>query len=338
MRVLIADDDPVSRHRLQRRLAEWGYEPVVVTDGDRAWEALEAPDPPELAVLDWMMPGLDGLEICRRLRRDERSSYTYVILLTGKSAKADLLAGLEAGADDYLTKPFDLQELAVRMRIGKRIVSMQHELRLRATRDPLTGALNRGAVCDVLGAALRRAAETREPISTLLIDIDHFKHINDEHGHPAGDEVLREVVRRLGKELRAGDRIGRYGGEEFVVVLPGCDAGAALTVAERLRCAMAGERFAWASGSLAVTASFGVSTWNEGDSLESLLTRADQGLYEAKRSGRNRVALRAADHGPRSAGARRSGSFVVTLSSRPRMAMPAPPSRPPASQAGSTVG
>ena len=280
-----------SRRRLEKRLTEWGYEAVAVDDGERAWEVLQGDDAPTLAVLDWMMPGLDGPEICKRLRTGDRAAYTYVVLLTGKSAREDVIRGLEAGADDYVTKPFDAQELAVRLRIGKRIIAMQNELRFRATHDPLTGAFNRGAVLEMLSAEVSRSHRTGTPLSTLLLDVDHFKRVNDEHGHPAGDAVLREVVRRLGRSVRPYDRVGRYGGEEFFVLLPGCDPTMAAETAERLRQAIATQAFALPSRPLGVTASFGVTTCERSDTPEAMILRSDQALYEAKRTGRNRVVV-----------------------------------------------
>ncbi len=290
MKVLVADDDAISRRRLEKRLTEWGYEAVAVDDGEHAWSLLQGEEAPTLAILDWMMPGLDGPEICSRLRTRKDGEYTYVILLTGKSAKEDVIRGLEAGADDYVTKPFDAQELAVRLRIGKRILAMQHELRERATRDPLTGALNRGAVLEALRLELSRARRPGGSVSVLLLDVDHFKRINDEHGHPAGDEVLREIVRRLTASLRPHDSIGRYGGEEFLVVLPGSDAAGAAATAERLRDVIASHPVVVPACTLPVTVSFGLATCAEEDSLETVISHADEALYAAKRDGRNRVA------------------------------------------------
>jgi diguanylate cyclase (GGDEF)-like protein len=291
MRVLVAEDDPISRRRLEKRLAEWGYEVVTVDDGGQAWSVLQDSQPPPLAVLDWMMPILDGPEICRRLRRSEAPSYTYVLLLTGKNAKEDVIEGLEAGADDYVTKPFDVQELEVRLRIGRRIIAMQAELQLRATRDPLTMAWNRGATIDMLTRETSRATHTGAPISVVLSDVDHFKRVNDEYGHLAGDEVLQETVRRMSDSMRPYDMVGRYGGEEFLMILPGCDETGAATVAERLRAGVAGGAFTALGREIPVTSSFGVAELAAGETVHGLLLRADEALYAAKRAGRNRVVV-----------------------------------------------
>jgi len=289
VRVLVAEDDAISRLRLQKRLADWGYEVTAVDDGERAWAALQVDDPPQLAILDWMMPKLDGPEICRRLRSLDTAQYTYVILLTGKNSKEDIVSGLEAGADDYVTKPFDAQELEVRLRIGRRIIAMQQELRFRATRDPLTGALNRGAAVDMLRRELARSERSKEAVSVILADVDHFKRINDAHGHLGGDDVLRETVHRMSGSVRTYDVVGRYGGEEFLIVLPNCEEVIAAAVAERLRRSMASAPFVAAGGSIAVSASFGVACHRAGETIEKLIGRADAALYGAKAQGRNCV-------------------------------------------------
>jgi len=289
--VLVAEDDVISRRRLEKRLAEWGYDVVAVEDGKQAWEVLQGNDPPPLALLDWMMPKLDGPEICTRLRQNAHAPYTYVILVTGKSAVEDIVAGLEAGADDYVAKPFNAQELEVRLRIGRRIVAMQAELQVRATRDPLTGAWNRRASTDALTRELERARRTRGSVAAILADIDHFKLVNDENGHLAGDEVLSEFVRRLTATARPYDTVGRYGGEEFLVVLADCDEAMATGVAERMRANIDGTPFSAAGRSLTVSASFGVAAAQLGETLDGLLARVDEALYNAKNQGRNRVVI-----------------------------------------------
>ena len=235
MRILIADDDEVSRCKLEALLSKWGYEVISVEDGTSAWEALQQENAPRLTILDWMMPGMDGSEICRQLRQSRKGAYVYVLLLTSKVGKEDIVAGMEAGADDYLGKPFDAQELKVRLRAGKRIVDLEEALRVQATHDALTGAWNHGAIIDMLEQELARAE--REGISTgaVLVDLDHFKRVNDTYGHLTGDAVLREAAQRMTRELRRSDVLGRYGGEEFLVVLPGCEEPDALGLAERLR-------------------------------------------------------------------------------------------------------
>jgi two-component system cell cycle response regulator len=291
MRVLVAEDDPISRRRMEKRLGEWGYETVLARDGDEAWAILSSPDAPQLAILDWMMPGLDGPEICRRIRSESRDDYVYVVLLTTKSLREDLLLGLEAGADDYLTKPFDAQELNARLRIGRRIVDLQLELRHRATRDPLTGAWNRAAALTTLEREVARASRTASDLAVLLADIDHFKKINDLFGHLAGDQALCETVRRIQAVVRPYDVLGRYGGEEFLLVLPECAADHALAVAERVRAEMVREPVQIEGRRIDVTCSLGVATTNGETTPERLIGRADTALYRAKNGGRNRVEL-----------------------------------------------
>src|SRR6202142_739653 len=208
MRILIADDSIVSRHLLDATLRKWGYEVVVACDGVEAWEALQGENSPRIAILDWGMPGLTGPEVCKRVRehsRDSEGAYTYLLLLSSKSQREDLIEGLESGADDYLTKPFDQHELQVRLRPGLRIIQLQHELitareelRDQATKDFLTRIWNRSSILDIFQRELVRGARDKRPVGGVLADLDHFKAVNDTYGHFAGDAVLREFVRRLG--------------------------------------------------------------------------------------------------------------------------------------------
>lgn len=297
-RVLIADDDDISRKRLQSVLKKRGYDVVAAVDGQEAWNLLDADDAPRLAILDWMMPHLDGAEICRRLRAQKREPYTYVMLLTGKDAKEDLIAGLEAGADDYLAKPFYTQELEVRLRAGRRIVELQRELiaareamRFQAMHDRLTGVCNRGAMDEVLAREIARARRSGSPIAVAMVDLDFFKKVNDTHGHAAGDAVLKAAAARFCASLRAYDVLGRFGGEEFLAVFPGCAVESAVTVAERLRAALAATPVEIEGGAIACTCSVGVCAGALPHELDAdaLLAAADKALYEAKRAGRNRV-------------------------------------------------
>ncbi|MCA9669641.1 MAG: diguanylate cyclase [Myxococcales bacterium] len=316
-RVLVADDDPVTRTLVAGVLRRWGFDVTACADGDSAWQELSKEDAPDLAVLDWVMPGIQGPELCELLRR--RARYTYVILLTGRTSQEDVLAGMRAGADDYLRKPVDLATLEVRMRAGLRIVRLQARLlemqdRLvdLASHDALTGVLNRRAGIAALSRELNRARRDGRDLALLMCDIDHFKCINDAHGHLAGDDVLREVCGRMGAELRNYDNVGRYGGEEFIVVLPGCGVADALAVAERLRAAIAAPAINTQAGPVPVTASFGVAAASGADgadrarSAHALIARADAALYVAKEQGRDRVVgpvTRAAPCGcPQSAG------------------------------------
>ncbi len=300
MRILIADDSIVSRRLLDATLRRWGYEVVIACDGNEAWAILQSPDAPRIAILDWVMPGITGPEVCRRVRANtkDKDIYTYLLLLTSKSQREDLIEGMESGADDYLTKPFDQHELQVRLRPGTRIVNLQEELisareelRDQATKDFLTRIWNRSSILDILDHELDRGHREKQPLGIILADLDHFKSVNDSYGHFGGDAVLREFVRRMSGSMRPYDAMGRYGGEEFLIVLPGCDEAATRKQAERMRAAMADESMAFNEESRIITCSFGAtSAVSHMDvSAESLIRLADDALYGAKRQGRNRV-------------------------------------------------
>jgi diguanylate cyclase (GGDEF)-like protein len=299
MRVLIAEDSTIYRTLITRYLHEWGFEAIVATDGTEAWQTLQQPACPTLAMLDWVLPGIDGIELCRRIRQKDLSShYVYVILLTAKQGRENLLKGMEAGADDYLVKPFDELELKARLLVGKRIVNLQNDLvlaresmRHAATHDALTGLLNRAEVLRLLECELARAKREGKPVAVVMADIDHFKDVNDTHGHPFGDQVLTEVARRLKSNLRIYDGVGRLGGEEFLLILPSCDLTAAMLRANQLRLCVVNNAVATLGRTRTVTLSIGVAIAEPGSELkiEALLAKADAGLYEAKRQGRNRV-------------------------------------------------
>jgi diguanylate cyclase (GGDEF)-like protein len=305
MKILVADDDAVSRRMMQKILESSGYEVVTAADGDAAILELSKVDPPRLALIDWMMPGLDGIALCRYIRRQHDRLYTYIILLTSKESSEDLVAGLEAGADDYLIKPCNAAELRARLQTGRRIrqledrlVEAHEEMRLKATHDSLTSLLNRGAIMSLLKNELQRGLRSQQPVSIMLCDIDYFKQINDTYGHSAGDTVLREIASRLAGSIRSYDAIGlytdavgRYGGEEFLMVLSGCDANQVQKKAESIRQAIAVQVFEIDGSKLWVTISMGLTTidhWDQTSSIESLLDRADAALYRAKSEGRNR--------------------------------------------------
>ncbi len=296
MRVLIADDNAMSRLTLRSQLKKWGYEVVEASDGDAAWAILSMPDSPRLAILDWMMPGLDGIELCRRVRAQELEPYLYVILLTGRESKDDVVAGLAAGADDYVTKPFDAQELRVRVRAGERICTLHGELvtarerlRYEATHDHLTGTWNRAAILDALERERGRALRTGAPLAIAMFDFDHFKRINDDYGHLAGDAVLREGVARISSVLRTRDLLGRYGGEEFLAVLPGVDAEGATAVCDLARAAVAAGPVTSCEHQIQASVSVGVAVWVGVRDPTELIDRADAALFRAKHGGRNRV-------------------------------------------------
>ena len=264
---------------------------VLAKNGQEALDMLEREDAPNLVILDWLMPDIDGIEICRRVRGWGNGRYTYIIMLTAKTAKEDFVAGLDAGMDDYLSKPFHPDELRARVRVGERMLALQDQLRIQATRDHLTGVLNRGTVIEIAQLELAQAARKGESAALILADIDSFKQVNDTHGHLAGDALLRETAKRLEGRLRAYDVLGRYGGEEFLVLLPGCDAATAGKVAEDLRAAVASSPIPTDTGEVSITMSFGFVAVQPDASTrwEDLVRAADTALYRAKREGRNRV-------------------------------------------------
>lgn len=299
-RVLIAEDDPVSCHLLKSFLQKWDYDVVVVTDGTAALRILEGEDTPRLAVLDWMMPGMEGPQICKRVRERKNRPYVYVLLLTARSEKQDLLQGLQLGADDYLTKPFDSDELRARLLVGERILSLQddlisarEQLLFRATHDLLTGIFNRGSVMDALRSELSRHGREGRPFGVILVDIDHFKNVNDTYGHLCGDEVLQTVARRMKECVRPYDTVGRYGGEEFLIIAAAADAAGTMALAERIRAVVGSKPVATQAGDVPVTVSLGVAITSgaPGVDPQALLRRADEALYRAKDQGRNRSEL-----------------------------------------------
>lgn len=312
MRILVADDDPVNRRLIASTLERHGHSVVTVSDGAEAITALLDPEGPRVAILDWMMPGVDGLSVCHEVRKSS-TSYTYLILLSARDSTESAVTGLDAGADDYLAKPVDSAELLARIRSGARILDLQagllaanaelhaahaelltaqEALETEATRDHLTGLWNRRMVSDQLARELNRAQHERRPLCVAMIDLDGFKQINDRFGHAGGDAVLRETATALRAQLREYDFIGRYGGDEFVCVLPGCDAPAGRAIAERLRAVVAAEHFKWGDHTVPVTLSIGVaSTGSAGLDAAALVHSADEALYRAKARGRNRVEL-----------------------------------------------
>jgi len=293
MGILIAEDDAVSRRMLEATLKKWGYDVVVAEDGDKAWEVLQREDAPRLAILDWVMPGLHGPQICRAVRSLGDQRYVYLLLLTAKSEKEDLVKGLEAGADDFLTKPFDAEELRARLRAGIRILDLQETLRVQATHDSLTGLWNRGATLDLLRRELSRGERQGTPVTVIMADIDHFKQVNDMYGHLTGDMVLREVAHRLSSAVRGYDVTGRFGGEEFLIVFPGCAVASAAAQAERLRACINREPVDTPEGPIPVTLSLGVAASEPVTEVDPdlLLRAADTALYRAKSRGRNCVEL-----------------------------------------------
>ncbi|NVN93185.1 MAG: diguanylate cyclase [Desulfuromonadales bacterium] len=296
MRILIAEDDLTSRTILSAVVKKWGYVPVAVTDGEAAWEAMQKEDAPQLALLDWNMPGLNGLEVCGKLREIDTADPPYIIFLTSRSEKDSVVEGLEAGANDYVIKPHDNAELLARVRVGQRMLEMQaamnaakKSLTHEAMHDPLTRILNRRAILDFLQKELSRAMRHGSLLSIGMIDLDYFKRVNDRYGHQTGDDVLCGLVRTIQENLRDYDLVGRYGGEEFLVVAPCSSGGEDDELYERLRAGIAGQGIATRSGVVSITVSIGVVGTTGSRSMDDLLADADSALYRAKKSGRNCV-------------------------------------------------
>lgn len=296
MRILIAEDDVTSRNILSAILKKWGFEPVATEDGDAAWAALQQADPPRLLLLDRNMPGLEGVEICRRLRAAESSDPPYIILLTAHGEKSDVVQGLEAGANDYVAKPYDNEELLARLRVGQRMLELQARLREasdtlahQATHDPLTGLLNRRAILERFTQELSRAKRESGSLSVGMFDVDHFKNVNDTHGHQVGDEALIGFAACIQRNLRDYDCVGRYGGEEFLVLMASPSGRVEEGRYEQLREAVERTAIATKSGNLSVTVSIGVARGTGESTVDTLLTAADAALYQAKAAGRNRA-------------------------------------------------
>jgi two-component system, cell cycle response regulator len=248
MKILIADDDALSRKLLEKTLQRTWYEVTSADNGRRALEELNKEDPPRLALLDWIMPEKNGIELCQLIRLRKDQPYTYVILLSSKETKQDIVQGLESGADDYLTKPFDVDELKARLRAGERILHLEdylvearESMRFQATYDLLTSLWNRGVIMELIASEISRSRREGICMAVMMCDIDHFKSVNDQYGHAAGDDVLREISRRLQIFVRSYDMVGRYGGEEFLVVLKKCEPSVAAARAENLRSIIAGK-------------------------------------------------------------------------------------------------
>ncbi len=296
MRILIADDDHLARRVLRAALVSMGHEIIEAEDGAGAITALSGPQAPSFAILDWMMPEVDGLEVCRTIRQQE-GRYIYTILLTARDGPEAMVEGLDAGADDFLAKPFNLNELRARLRAGERVVALQDDLlrsqeafKYEAEHDRLTGLWNRGRILDELARELRRRRREHGSLAIVLADVDHFKRINDSHGHIIGDTVLSNIAQRILGTLRASDAVGRYGGEEFLLVLPRADLDGGRDVAERVRAAVASPPLIDSLATLGVTLSLGVACSDRsGADAAGLVEAADRALYRAKAQGRNRV-------------------------------------------------
>jgi len=298
MKILVAEDSPVYQRLISGYLTRWEFDFELAKDGNAAWKRLKELEGPVLALLDWGLPGIEGIEVCRNIRNcGVKERYIYTVLLTGKTDKKDLVEAMNAGADDYLVKPFDALELRARLLAGKRIldlhqelISAQDSLRFAATHDFLTRLWNRSEIVSFLGRELSRASREKKPVGIILVDVDHFKAVNDSFGHSSGDLALQEVARRLRSQLRDYDGIGRYGGEEFLLVLPGCSLSGTLGRAEQIRHFVSKEPVVFEATKCTITVSMGV-TVATGKQIDpaTLLRDADVALYRAKDNGRNCV-------------------------------------------------
>jgi len=296
VQILIAEDDLVSRKILTVVLTKWGYDPVAVKDGDAAWVAMQKPDAPKLAILDWNMPLLDGLEVCRRIRKMETSEPPYLIILTSKTEKSDIVRGLEAGGNDYISKPYDNAELLARINVGKRMIDLQaslnkakEEMAHLAMHDPLTGIFNRAAILNAVEVEISRAKRTSGCLSVAMLDIDHFKRVNDTYGHQVGDDMLCGFVQCIQENLRDYDCMGRYGGEEFLVIAPDSTGHPEQSLYQRLCDGVSAHPITTRDSSIDISVSIGVAEWKTDCTVDTILARADAALYRAKDEGRNRV-------------------------------------------------
>jgi two-component system cell cycle response regulator len=298
-RVLIADDSPVYRKLVEQALSQDSGAVLLANSGHQAIEIFER-EHPDLVITDWVMPDLTGIELSQRIRADAQSSYTYIIILTSNAEKENVVKGLSAGADDYLTKPFDRDELLARVRVGRRLIDLHRQIEAKnrlleelALTDPLTGLPNRRAIEEWSARQLSGAARHGFPMWVVLMDLDHFKSVNDTFGHDAGDTVLRKFGEVLRANTRLSDISGRIGGEEFLLVLTHADEKSVVVVLDRIRKQLAAERFEWNGSAISVTASFGVAGFSgkKAPEFNQLVKQADAALYRAKDNGRNRIEM-----------------------------------------------
>lgn len=295
MKVLIADDDLISRRILERHIQEWGYEVVSADNGKKAWDIINKQDI-NMAVFDWMMPGMNGVELCRKIRNEyqkKMSRYLYIIMVTGRDLKEDIIEGISAGANDYVTKPFHPLELQVRLQNGRRIVELEENCLRLASTDSLTELWNRKKIFDFLTDELSSGLNRKHPTGLIMVDIDNFKKINDSFGHATGDIILKEAGRLLRKTLRRRDKIGRYGGDELIIVLSICPHEEVRIIGERLRAVISGHTFSGDNHFHKITISLGGASSENflHVSKDELVQACDRALYQAKEKGRNRLVM-----------------------------------------------
>lgn len=300
--VLVVDDNPIIQKMMNISLSKAGYEVTSAENGRDALSKFDKKFYP-IVLTDWMMPEMDGLDLCRAIRKLPIDGYVYIILFTAKDSKEDIIKGLEAGADDYLTKPVNHPELMARLNTGVRILELERslkkaneEIRILSVTDHLTGCYNRGYIGDHLPREIKRALRYMHSFSIIISDIDHFKNINDSYGHQAGDHILREFVKIIKESMRHNvDWLARYGGEEFLIALPETDLDGAMILAEKLRLLISEKKFEYNETEIRFTASFGVTSFNfisdpiSDNMVEDMINKADKYLYQAKQEGRNCV-------------------------------------------------
>jgi two-component system, cell cycle response regulator len=290
MKILIAEDDTTTRLIFGATLRKMGHTVTAVEDGGKAWKAWQQEEY-SLLISDWIMPDIDGLELCKRIRAQPSLQYTYIILLTSMDGKGSYLEGMDAGADDFITKPFDEEQLAARLRVAERIIALHQKLHIQATHDHLTGVWNRAAIMGHLRGEVERARRQSSHMGVIIADLDYFKRINDTYGHRTGDAVLQEAARRMRLALRPYDRLGRYGGEEFLIIASDCDLSQTAALAERIRSFMSTEPVKDQFSEIFVTVSLGIAigSGQAGEDAGALVAIADEALYRAKKAGRNRI-------------------------------------------------
>lgn len=299
-KILIAEDDLITAKIIERHLKKWGYTVFFENNGEDGWKTLEKENI-QIALLDWMMPGMDGLQLCRKIRDSRSDPYTYLILLTARASTDDIVEGLNAGADDYITKPLEPAELRARLMTGIRIIELenknkrlQKKLEKLAREDSLTGFLNKKNIHERLEEELSRGLREKQPISAVLLDIDRFKQINDTHGHNVGDQVILEIAGRLRDNVRRHDHIGRFGGDEIMVLLWHTSTEHLRIVADRLCSCVSREPIPTDAGPLQVSVSVGGASSEDHLNISAvdMIKVADLALYDAKHQGRDRAVIR----------------------------------------------
>ena len=296
MDILIAEDDMTSRHILKSIVKKWGFIPVTAVNGKDAWQVMRSQDAPRLAIVDWQMPEMDGIELCRKIRSPKTNDPAYLIILTSRDRKKDIVDALNAGANDFVSKPYNTEELRARLNVGRRMLMLQSDLanaykalEHEAMHDQLTGVYNRKAILNILQKEITRAGQGDQILLLGMCDLDYFKQVNDTYGHQAGDSVLKKFTQTLGPILREKDRLGRYGGEEFLVIVPDCGHIQGFDLFETMRRHIAETLFPAGNTQIRITVSIGVARYDDRDDVDSFLARADATLYHAKQGGRNRV-------------------------------------------------